>query len=181
MTFFKKAMTYLGLGPDDDYDEYDVPALERERPARRPGYAEDPSTVRSVPSRPQGAPPASRPPSMQGEEPAIQIRGTRPTAGTPVRPVPAASNARPHTVTPRRFDQAQEVADKYKQGQPVIVNLQNIDRDLSRRLIDFASGLCYGLDGAMEKVAQGVYLLTPANVSVSPEDRRAITENGADA
>jgi cell division inhibitor SepF len=179
MTFFKKAMTYLGLGPDDDYDEYDVPALER--PARRAGYADDPSAVRSVPSRPQGPPTATRPPPMPGEEPAIQIRGTRPGANTPVRPVPAVSSARPHTVTPRRFDQAQEVADKYKQGQPVIVNLQNIDRDLSRRLIDFASGLCYGLDGAMEKVAQGVYLLTPANVSVSPEDRRAITANGGDA
>ena len=68
----------------------------------------------------------------------------------------------PHTVRPRRFDQAQEVADKFKEGQPVIMNLEGSDREVARRLIDFASGLCYGLDGSMEKVANGVYLLKPA-------------------
>ncbi|HEX9258193.1 MAG TPA: cell division protein SepF, partial [Acidimicrobiales bacterium] len=71
-------------------------------------------------------------------------------------------------------------ADKFKDGQPVIVNLQDVDRELSRRLIDFASGLCYGLGGSMERVAQGVYLLAPANVSVSPEDRRSLAERGYD-
>lgn len=68
----------------------------------------------------------------------------------------------PHTVRPRRFDSAQEIADKFKDGQPVIMNLEATDREVSRRLIDFASGLCYGLDGTMEKVASGVYLLKPA-------------------
>lgn len=67
----------------------------------------------------------------------------------------------PATVRPRRFDQAQEVADKFKDGQPVIMNLEGSDREVARRLIDFASGLCYGLDGSMEKVANGVYLLKP--------------------
>jgi cell division inhibitor SepF len=68
----------------------------------------------------------------------------------------------PTTVRPRRFDQAQELADKYKEGQPVIMNLEGADREVARRLIDFASGICYGLDGSMEKVANGVYLLKPA-------------------
>ena len=67
----------------------------------------------------------------------------------------------PHTVRPRRFDQAQEVADKFKDGQPVILNLEGTERDVARRLIDFASGICYALDGSMEKVATGVYLLKP--------------------
>ena len=67
----------------------------------------------------------------------------------------------PTTVRPRRFDQAQEVADQFKEGQPVIMNLEGADREVARRLIDFASGLCYGLDGSMEKVANGVYLLKP--------------------
>ena len=67
----------------------------------------------------------------------------------------------PTTVRPRRFDQAQEVADRFKEGQPVIMNLEGTDREVARRLIDFASGLCYGLDGSMEKVATGVYLLKP--------------------
>ncbi len=69
----------------------------------------------------------------------------------------------PHTVRPRRFDSAQEIADKFKEGQPVIMNLEATERDVSRRLIDFASGLCYGLNGSMEKVASGVYLLKPAS------------------
>jgi cell division inhibitor SepF len=68
----------------------------------------------------------------------------------------------PYTVRPRRFDSAQEIADKFKEGQPVIMNLEATERDVSRRLIDFASGLCYGLNGSMEKVASGVYLLKPA-------------------
>jgi cell division inhibitor SepF len=67
----------------------------------------------------------------------------------------------PHTVRPRRFDQAQEVADKFKEGQPVIMNIEGTERDVARRLIDFASGICYALDGSMEKVATGVYLLKP--------------------
>ena len=81
-------------------------------------------------------------------------------------------------MAPSSFNEAQEVADKYKGNVPVIINLQNVDRDLSRRLIDFASGLCYGLGGAMEKVAHQVYLLTPSNVEVSPEERRRLQERG---
>ena len=71
------------------------------------------------------------------------------------------SNAEPATVRPRRFDQAQELADKFKDGQPVILNLEAAERDVARRLIDFASGVCYSLDGSMEKIATGVYLLKP--------------------
>ncbi len=67
----------------------------------------------------------------------------------------------PHTVRPLRFDQAQEVANKFKDGQPVIMNLEGTDRGVARRLIDFASGICYVMDGSMEKVATGVYLLKP--------------------
>ncbi len=70
-------------------------------------------------------------------------------------------SADPYTVRPRRFDSAQEIADKFKEGLPVIMNLEATDREVSRRLIDFASGLCYGLNGSMEKVATGVYLLKP--------------------
>jgi cell division inhibitor SepF len=81
-------------------------------------------------------------------------------------------------VRPLRFDQAQEVADTFKHGQPVIMNVQEVDRDLLRRLIDFASGLCYALNGKLDKVATGVYLLTPANVS--DEDRRQMAERDFD-
>ena len=97
-----------------------------------------------------------------------------------VRPIAVTPNAKPHVVVPTSFNQAQEVADKFKGNQPVIVNLQAADRDLARRLIDFASGLCYGLAGQMEKVANQVYLLTPSNVEVSAEERRRLQERGYD-
>ncbi|MDZ7734057.1 MAG: cell division protein SepF [Acidimicrobiia bacterium] len=91
-----------------------------------------------------------------------------------VRPVPVAPNAKPFVVSPSSFNHAQEVADKFKANQPVIVNLQGVSRELSRRLIDFSSGLCYGLGGQMERVAGQVYLLTPSNVEVSAEERRRL-------
>ena len=74
--------------------------------------------------------------------------------------------AEPATVRPRRFDQAQELADRFKEGNSVILNLESADRDVTRRLVDFASGVCYALDGTMEKVATGVYLLKPAPTRV---------------
>jgi cell division inhibitor SepF len=91
-----------------------------------------------------------------------------------VRPLPASATAKPQVITPSSFNDAQEVADRFKTNNPVIMNLQAADRDLARRLIDFASGLCYGLGGSMEKVAHQVYLITPTNVEVSAEERRRL-------
>jgi cell division inhibitor SepF len=95
----------------------------------------------------------------------VQPRPINPRPVPAQRSAPAAGTADPHTVRPRRFESAQEVADKFKDGQPVIMNLEAADREVSRRLIDFASGLCYGLNGTMEKVASGVYLLKPTTRS----------------
>jgi cell division inhibitor SepF len=101
------------------------------------------------------------------------------TPKTVVRKVPATS--KPSVVSPTSFNSAQEVADKFKANQPVILNLQGVEKDLSRRLLDFCSGICYALSGHMEKVAARVYLLTPANVEVSAEERRRLQERGLDA
>lgn len=89
-----------------------------------------------------------------------------------VRPLP--TTAKPEVVSPSRFDDVQAVADAFKKTQPVIINLQGVDRDLARRLIDFASGLCYGLEGEMERVAEQVFLLTPRGAEVSEDDRRRL-------
>jgi cell division inhibitor SepF len=83
-----------------------------------------------------------------------------------------------HLVAPNGFNDAQEIGDKLKANQPVIVNLQGVNRDLSRRLIDFASGLTYGLGGQMERVAEQVFLLTPSNVEVPAEEKRRLQERG---
>ncbi len=177
---WRKAMLYLGLGPDEEYDDYEPRAAATSRPARpapvREPEVEAVGTVRPITRsgavREREAP-VREVPVRETEVPAVTVR---PRTGSSVRTVPGGASAKPHTVEPRSFNEAQEVADRFKEGQPVIVNLQNVDRDLSRRLIDFSSGLCYGLGGTMEKVAGGVYLLTPANVEVSAEERRRITD-----
>ncbi len=79
---------------------------------------------------------------------------------------------------PTSFNDVQQVADRFKTLNPVIVNLQGVNRDLSRRLIDFASGLCYGLGGNMERVADSVYLLTPSDVELSDDERRHLQDRG---
>jgi cell division inhibitor SepF len=83
-----------------------------------------------------------------------------------------------HVVTPRSFNDAQQVADEFKRSKPVIINLQNSDRELSKRLIDFASGMTYALGGGMQRISQGIFLLTPANVDVSAEEKARILERG---
>jgi cell division inhibitor SepF len=86
--------------------------------------------------------------------------------------------AQVHLVTPRTFNDAQEVADRFKRATPVIMNLQTADTELSRRLIDFASGMTYALDGGMQKIAEKTFLLTPRNVEVSAEQQARLVEKG---
>jgi cell division inhibitor SepF len=81
-------------------------------------------------------------------------------------------------VIPKSFNDAQDVADKFKDQIPVILNLQSSDADLSKRLIDFASGLTYALDGGMQRIADKVFLLTPSDVELSAEDRARMLERG---
>jgi cell division inhibitor SepF len=80
----------------------------------------------------------------------------------------------PAPVRRMRPQAVREVADRFKEGTAVIMNLQSTDDTIARRLVDFASGLVYGLDGKIELVANRVYLLTPANVEVSAEERERI-------
>lgn len=194
---WRKAMVYLGLGDDADFDEYgreygDEP--DRGAPSTRvPARHQPPVPVSTYPDEPSGIG-SVRPISTRGGDPresvelgqTISPSSASSAVGQPrprpqvVRPMAVMPNAKPFVVMPTSFNQAQDVADKYKGSQPVIMNLQGADRDLSRRLIDFASGLCYGLGGQMERVANQVYLLTPTNVEVSPEERRRLHERGYD-
>ncbi len=83
-----------------------------------------------------------------------------------------------HLIAPRSFNDAQQIADRFKNAIPVIINLQSAEPELSKRLIDFGSGLTYALDGGMQRIAEKVFLLTPKNVEVSAEDRARLVENG---
>jgi len=107
-------------------------------------------------------------------------------ASAPLRSVPTGAGSvtpvspqvKMHIVEPKSYAEAQSIADKFKQGTPVILNLTMTKPDLSKRLIDFASGLTYGLDGGLQKVSEKVFMLTPHNVEVSDADRRRLQSTG---
>jgi cell division inhibitor SepF len=169
MSFFRRAMDYLGLSGEEAYDDYDM-SMEYERPQRvgrpAPDQGRRPSFDPEYSSETQR--PATRPmrvddtgAARRPDDSGLQVRpvGTARTSPT-VRTLPSSGET--VTVRPRNFNQAQEIADHFKEGVPVIVNLEGADREMSRRIIDFASGMCYALSGTMEKVGSGVYLLKPA-------------------
>ncbi|CAB4926822.1 MAG: DUF552 domain-containing protein [Actinobacteria bacterium] len=177
-TVWRRTMVYLGLGPDDEYDDYGTQGdlsggvAEPVTPISRPAAARP--AVAAQAQRPQ-APIYSTPPES-GDGPAV--RPVPITAEDPskprVRAVPQRSNARAHLVTPTSFGMVQEVADKFKAGQAVAVDMGEADRELSRRLIDFLSGMCYGIGGEMEKIENGLFLLSPIGVEVPADERRRL-------
>ena len=202
-SLWRKSMLYLGLGPDEDYDHMpheggrdDVQDIESESTvevvapvseSRGPNLAQHPlgssvstsSMSTGIPTQPLAASMKTvkvRPAGTGEGIVSVTPLDKRPIIGS-VRTIPVSSS-KPHIVSPRSFNDAQQVADRFKADQPIIVNLQAVDRELSRRLIDFTSGLCYALDGNMEKVADNVYLLSPSNVQVPEEERRRLQERG---
>ena len=139
------------------------PNVRRLTPRRRGGEFDDwtESAGRRAGRQPAAAPPA--PPAPRGRH---------------IEAVPNPNSVRVHLVLPRSFNDAQQIADRFKQSIPVILNLQSADTELSKRLIDFASGLTYALNGGMQRVADKVFLLTPRNVEVSAEQRAQLLERG---
>ena len=103
--------------------------------------------------------------------PTAQLRSVRPGGN-------GRGDVRVHLVIPKSFNDAQQIADKFKESIPVVLNLQGIDTDLSKRLIDFASGLTYALDGGMQRIADKVFMLTPRNVQISAEEKAELIEKG---
>jgi cell division inhibitor SepF len=95
-----------------------------------------------------------------------------------LRPVGEDSDVKVHLVIPRNFNDAQQVADQFKRSVPVILNLQTTDHELSKRMIDFSSGLTYALDGGMQRIAEKIFLLTPRNVEVSAEEKARLLDKG---
>ncbi len=145
---FRKALITLGLVEDDEFEE--VREYEEQIP---PPYQ---------------------------ERPARQVRRQREMVDVaPVlQPVVSTSQVKVHMVEPKSFNDAEQIGQKFKADIPVIINLQQADAELSKRLIDFASGLTYALDGGIQRVADKVFLLTPHNVEVSAEDKRWLREKG---
>jgi len=169
---WNRTLVYFGIAEEDeDWDE-DVYVTNEELER---SYSERPNVRRLAPRRRRGAEfeDWTDPEPQRGAQTAVLRPRPR-----PVEAAPGEASVRVHLVVPRSFNDAQQIADKFKEGTPVILNLQGSDADLSKRLIDFGSGLTYALDGGMQRVADKVFLLTPRNVEVSAEERARLLERG---
>jgi cell division inhibitor SepF len=163
-----RALVYFGLAEEHDHGpEYEEDFTnEEELDSRR-----ESSQVRRLPTSRR-----SRRDEIDDifadDEPASSSR-TR-----VLRPVGEDNDVKVHLVIPRNFNDAQQVADQFKRSVPVILNLQTTDHELSKRMIDFCSGLTYALEGGMQRIAEKIFLLTPRNVEVSAEEKARLLDKG---
>jgi cell division inhibitor SepF len=171
------ALVYFGLAEEyhDDYDEEPAGGVEGagHESQIEDRYRERPNVRRLRRRRDEFDDIFSE------DEPAAGGRG-RGRSTTVLKPVGSRGNGdvRVHLVVPKSFNDAQQIADKFKDSIPVILNLQGSETDLAKRLIDFASGLTYALDGGMQRIADKVFMLTPRNVEISAEERARLIEKG---
>ncbi len=156
----RKMGVYLGLVEDDDRlhaDDFDDPD----------DYDAD------VPSHP-AARSTDRTQSMTRGGLALD---TRPTTHTR-QESPSVAAYRITTLHPRTYNEARTIGEHFREGVPVIMNLTEMDDSDAKRLVDFAAGLSFGLRGRIERITNKVFLLSPANVDVTAEDKARIAEGG---
>jgi len=166
-----RTLVYFGLAEEDD-PRYDVAQDHEPEAELEDRYRERPNVRRLQRKRRDDFDDifADDSPRESGRE----TRVLRSVGGNGAREL----DLQVHLVVPKNFNDAQQIADRYKDDVPVILNLQQSDPDLSKRLIDFSSGLTYALDGGMQRIADKVFLLTPRNVDVSAEERARLIEKG---
>jgi cell division inhibitor SepF len=162
-----RALVYFGLAEDPEYADEELYEPETGQRDVYQSSAPRSATVSRIGERRR----------MRDEIDEIFADDEPVSRGRTLRPVNGAG-VRVHLVTPRNFNDAQEIADRFKQDTPVILNLQTTESELAKRLIDFASGLTYALDGGMQKVADKTFMLTPRNVEVSAEEKARLVEKG---
>ncbi|GHB36901.1 cell division protein SepF 2 [Streptomyces cirratus] len=192
----RKMAVYLGLVEDDRYDNpgYDPddefePEPEPERDRRRqPPAHQTPVTdepVRAVqppaPREPAPAPVENGRPARIAPVASITPDRTSMEKNAPVIMPKVVSEREPYRITtlhPRTYNEARTIGEHFREGTPVIMNLTEMDDTDAKRLVDFAAGLVFGLHGSIERVTQKVFLLSPANVDVTAEDKARIAEGG---
>ena len=182
---WSRTLVYFGIAEEEEWDDDGYVTNEQleEDYEPRTRRAQETSrrnrqNVRRLPSAPE-ADEWSAEEEAAAAPPSRRRRGDQREPSRPrLRSVDPGAPAKVHLVIPRSFNDAQQIADRFKAQMPVIVNLQGSDTELSKRLIDFASGLTYALDGSMQRVADKVFLLTPRNVELSAEERARALERG---
>ena len=166
-----RALVYFGLAEDPEYREHDVyePDTAPHGQVYEGGSAPRSATVSRISERRRARDEID---DIFADDEPPRRRVLQPVGGN------GGADVQVHLVTPSSFNDAQEVADRFKRSVPVILNLQTTDSELAKRLIDFASGLTYALDGGMQKIAEKTFLLTPRNVEVSAEEKARLVEKG---
>jgi cell division inhibitor SepF len=162
-----KMAVYLGLVEDDPryddgYDSYEE--------------YEDENGEQAEPAEPEADHPVPRARSEFVMDPAPPAA---PRASTHVPgPTHATDLARITTLHPRTYNEARTIGEHFREGTPVIMNLTEMVDSDAKRLVDFAAGLIFGLHGSIDRVTNRVFLLCPANVEVTAEDKARIAERG---
>ncbi|MER6604594.1 cell division protein SepF [Streptomyces sp. NPDC014735] len=201
----RKMAVYLGLVEDDGYDgpgfdpddEFEPePEPERDRRRHQPAHQVERERDRER-EREQDEPVRAVQPPAQREPVQIPVERERPARIAPVASITperpnmeknapvimpkVVSEREPYRITtlhPRTYNEARTIGEHFREGTPVIMNLTEMDDTDAKRLVDFAAGLVFGLHGSIERVTQKVFLLSPANVDVTAEDKARIAEGG---
>ena len=170
-------LVYFGVREEDWDEEYDDDGAAANEDLER-SYSERPNVRRLKPRRGRGG--GDYDDIFSDDEPraAVSARRRPPEGAGPGQSNGHRAAQQVSLVVPKSFNDAQKVADKLQPDVPVIINCQSADPELAKRLVDFASGLTYALDGSMQRVADRVFLLTPSSISVSAEDKALLMERG---
>jgi cell division inhibitor SepF len=172
----KKTMVYLGLADEELYEDeqqqQQAPAPTRQPAAQGPAAAAQAPAAAPAPAPVAEAPAAAAPapePKTHTHQRGAQVTPLRRSHTTAQKATPVQEMNEILTVHPREYKDAQSIAESFRDGIPVIINLSQMTESDARRMIDFASGLSLGLYGKIERVTNKVFLLSPAHVAVSGE------------
>ena len=157
----RKAMVYLGLVEDEDrydYDDYDEMTGTDSDASRASGGSRSLAPIRE---------------DARGSVATMTERRPHVGVASSVR-----SFDRITTIHPRTYNEAKQIGESFRENTPVIMNLSDMDDSDAKRLVDFAAGLVFGLRGTIERVTNKVFLLSPANVTVTAEDKARMAESG---
>jgi cell division inhibitor SepF len=150
MSALNKMMGYLGLiDSEEEAHSTDTPARQSERAPRESGRSRRAVSL---------------------------VDSTTTSYSSTEIATPVASAYHIITLQPRSYSEARRMGEHYREGNPVIINLDDMEEGERKRLVDFASGLVFGLHGRIERVSHKVFLLSPANVDVSSEDKTAAAQ-----
>jgi cell division inhibitor SepF len=164
MSFWQKTMLWLGLGPDEMYEGMSDGTQSRNWPNEYDQNEVVPSASGKNPLK------------VRSRENLTEKKSTSTQSTGTVRPLRPARSVKPKTEEPKSFNEVTGFADRYTAGNAVLVKLRGVEYAVARRIIDFASGLCYAEKGKMERMGNQEYLLIPKDVTVDSETREKIKE-----